>query len=76
MPVSRQVMNPNASLDTSRSVVTAASTSRERGPTNGMVTQCSVTDVAVTRSCGHSVCSHSCIHSRIFAALPVVVVTR
>ena len=71
--VSRQVMNANASLDTSRSGVTAATTSRERGPTTGKVTQCSVTEVTRTRSCGHSVCSHSSIQSRIAAAPPVVV---
>ena len=69
-------MNGNASLETSTSGKTAPMTSRERGPTTGNVAHCSVTDVQCTRSCGHSVCSHSSIQSRIFAAPPVVVRTR
>ena len=43
--VSRKVMNGNASLDTSRSGATRATTSRERGPTTAMVVHCSVTEV-------------------------------
>lgn len=69
-------MNSNASFDTSSVGATAARTSRDRGPTNGIVAQCSVTEVQCTSRCGHSVCSHSSIQSRIFAALPVVVVMR
>ena len=46
------------------------------GPTTATVAHCSVTDVSHTRSSGHSVCSHSSIHSSTVAALPVVVVVR
>ena len=48
--VSRQVMNGNAACETSTSGKTAPMTSRERGPTTGNVTHCSVTDVQCTRS--------------------------
>ena len=70
--VSCQVMNGNASLAVS-SPVTAATTSRDRGPTTGNVAHCSVTEVTCTRRCGHSVCSQSSIQSRTPAAPPVVV---
>ena len=69
-------MNGKASLETSRSPNTAPITSRDRGPTTGNVAQWSVTEASDTCSCGHSVCSHSSIQSRIFAAPPVVVYTR
>ena len=74
MTASRQVMNGNASFETSRSGASAATTSRERGPTTATVAHCSVTLVAWTRSSGHSVWSHSSRWSRTAAALPVVVV--
>ena len=38
-------------------------TSRDLGPTTAIVAHCSVTDVAWTRSSGHSVWSHSSSHS-------------
>jgi hypothetical protein len=38
-------MNGNASFETSTPPKTAPMTSRERGPTTGKVTHCSVTDV-------------------------------
>ena len=71
--VSRHAMNGNASLPRSTSLNTAPTTSRDFGPTTGKVCHCSVTDVNRTRRCGHSVCSHSSIQSRILAAPPVVV---
>src|SRR6266849_5549861 len=54
----------------------AATTSRERGPTTATSAQWSVTDVSRTRRSGHSVCSHSSIQSSTAAAPPVVVVSR
>jgi hypothetical protein len=59
MTASRQVMNGNASFDTSRSGTRGPTTSRARGPTTATVTHCSVTLVAWTRRSGHSVWSHS-----------------
>src|SRR6202022_3485937 len=51
----------------------AATTSRERGPTTATSAQWSVTDVRRTRRSGHSVCSHSSIQSRTAAAPPAAV---
>ena len=59
MTASRQVMNGKAAALTSRPGARAATTSRERGPTTATVAHCSVTEVARTRSSGHSVWSHS-----------------
>jgi hypothetical protein len=69
-------MNGNAVASSERPGASACSTSRERGPTTAIVAHCSVTDVAWTRSSGHSVWSHSSSQSRTAAALPVVVVMR
>src|SRR3712207_7474168 len=66
-------MNGKASFATSTPGKTAPMTSRDRGPTTGKVTHCSVTDVQWTRRSGHSVWTHSSIQSRIFAAPSVVV---
>ncbi len=74
MIASRQVMNGKASMATSSPGASAATTSRDRGPTTATVAHCSVTLVARTRSSGHSVWSHSSRWSRTGAALPVVVV--
>src|SRR5215213_8423705 len=68
---SRHAMKGNASLLTSTPGNRVPTTSRDFGPTTGNVCHCSVTDVNRTRSCGHSVCSHSSIQSRIRAAPPV-----
>ena len=73
---SRTAMKRKSSRPTARSGAAAASSSRLRGPTTATVAHCSVTDVSQTRSSGHSVCSHSSIHSSTVAALPVVVVVR
>ena len=69
-------MNGNASLETSRSGASSATTSRDLGPTTAMVEYCSVTEVKTTSSSGHSVCDHSSSQSSTFAAPPVVVVMR
>ena len=53
--VSRNAMNGNASLLTSRSGATLAMTARDFGPTTATVVHCSVTEVMVTSSDGHSV---------------------
>jgi hypothetical protein len=74
--VSRNVMNGNASLVTSRSGATRATTSRDRGPTTAIVVHCSVTEVQVTSRSGHSVCSHCSSQSSTPAAPPVVVVRK
>ena len=74
--VSRNVMNGNASLATSSSGATLATTSRDRGPTTATVVHCSVTEVQVTSSVGHSVCCHSSSQSSTRAAPPVVVVMK
>ena len=71
---SRTVMNGKSAASTGRSGASARRTSRDLGPTTAIVAHCSVTDVAWTRSSGHSVWSHSSSHSSTGAAFPVVVV--
>lgn len=74
--VSRKAMNGNASLDRSSSGASFSTTARDFGPTTATVVYCSVTEVKVTSSSGHSVWDHSSSQSRTLAAPPVVVVMK